>query len=261
MSTFFNYERAWDEYVSKEFETLSKAVLTAYKETLKEVDNIEQIGASGSVSGHTQELMELYDNIPASELAWAHEVVYYYGHLAYNKQGQTGGLYWKFQKLANMSLLNRKPRDPELLVKAKAKMKNALDKFNDHKEGTSYSNEELPGFLYKINPDMGKGLLKIYKVSDVNHKPDVFCIGTAHLNKSTGIYLDPNVAPCASCRQPYSNHTFDRVIVMQPIIGQDQNPETFLQDNRDAISDILNNIKQLCEAAGEKIDGFVFVKP
>lgn len=262
MSTEFNHKRAWKEYVQPEYLKLSKQVHEAFNALYDQVDSIYQVGASMTVTGYTPELMAMFDAIPFKDLAWAHEVVFYYGHLASGKEGQKAGAYWKFRNMASMSLINRRKTNStvmETLHQAKAKMENILKNFDDHEEGTDYNNDELPGYLLKLSPNLGKGILKIYKAVDINHKPDIFCIGNEHMRKSTGMYLDPNVAPCANCRQPYSAHTYDRVIALKPIVGSD--PDTFLKDNEDKVKAILTHIKELCEASKTRLDGFVFVKP
>ena len=148
----------------------------------------------------------------------------------------------------------------EALRLAKIKMEATLKNFHDHKEDTDYNNDELPGYLLGLSPNLGEGILEIYKAMDINHKPDIFCIDSEHIRKSTGMYLDPNVAPCANCSEPYSTHTYDRVLALKPIVnGSD--PDTFLKDNEDKVKAILTHIKELCEASKTRLDGFVFVKP
>jgi hypothetical protein len=213
------------------------------------------------VTGHSKELMEMFDAIPVEELAWAHEVVYYYGHLAYGKQCQDGGLYWKFQKLASMSLINRKPYEGELPHQTKIKMEKALEAFQDHEEGTIYSNEEVPGYLLSIAPDLGGGVVDIYKVKDVNHKPDIFCIGTRHFPKDGGMYIKPEQAPCCNCGQDYSAHTHDTVMLLKPIVKDGEDPDTILEKNKLAVQSVMKHIVELCKAENIKLDGFAFVRP
>jgi hypothetical protein len=261
MSKEFNYKRAWKEYVQPEYLKLSKEVHKTFNALYDEVDNISQVGASKTVTGYSPELMAMFDAIPSEDLAWAHEVVYYYGHLASGKEGQKAGANWKFQDMANMNLIKRKSGEAlESLRLAHIKMKKALKDFHDHKEDTEYGNDELPGYLLGLSPNIGEGILKIYKADNVNHKPDMFCIGPQHIDKSTGMYLDPNVAPCAHCKQPYSAHTSDRVLVFKPIINDGTDTDTFTKDNSDKIKSILKNVVELCVTNKIKIDGFVFIK-
>jgi hypothetical protein len=261
MSTEFNFKRAWDEVVKPVFQNLPAEVHKALNATRAEVDSIKQVGASKTVSGYSTDLMGMFDAIPTSILAWAAEVVYYYGHLAYGKQCLDGGLYWKFQDLASMSMIARKPYDGELIHQAEVKMKNLLEGFDDHEEGTEYGDDELPAYLLSISPKLGKGIVKIYKVDHVNHKPDVFCIGPRHFPKDGGMFIKPEQAPCCNCGQDYSAHTSDRVMFLQPIVDHGQDPDTFLKSKHIAIQGVLEHILELTKAASIKLDGFAFVKP
>lgn len=261
MSKEFNYKRAWDEYVKPEFEKLSSDIHKALNATRVEVETIHQIDASMQVRGQSKELTAMFDALPLKDLAWAHEVVYYYGHLASGKQCQESGLYWKFQDLASMSLINRKPYDGEVLHKTKVKMDVALKAFHDHVEGSSYSNEEVPEYLLSISPEIGKGVVDLYKVADVNHKPDVFCIGPRHFPKDGGMYIRPEQAPCCNCGQDYSTHTHDTVVVLKPIIKDGSDPDTFLKSNQTPLKEIMLHVSELCTAAKIRVDGFTFVRP
>lgn len=263
MSKEFNYKRAWDEYVKPEFEKLSKKIHQALEATRAEVEAIHQIDASMQVTGQSKELTAMFDALPGSQLAWAHEVIYYYGHFAYGKQCQDGGLYWKFQDLASMSLINRKPYDGELLHQTKIKMDRALEAFHDHEEGTEYSDDEVPEYLLSISPNIEEGIIKMYKVDHVNHKPDVFCIGNAHMRLSQGMYLDPTVAPCANanCGQDYSAHTSDRVMFLKPVVNAGDDVDAFFKDKKEAVQKVMKHILEICTAAKIKLDGFAFVRP
>ena len=261
MSKEFNYKRAWKEYVEPEFKKLSSQILKAYNETARQVESIQQIGATMQTSGQTPELMSLFDEISKEDLAWAHEVVYYYGHLASKGEGQTEGLYWKFQKLANMSLLNRKPYDGEVMVKAKGRMKQALETFHDHKDGTEYDDDEVVDRILSVSPNIGEDVIKMLKVKHVNHKPDVFCIGPKHFPKDGSMYIKPEQAPCCNCGQPYSEHTSDQVMFVQPEVKNDKDPKEFMKDNEEAIKRVLKNIADTCTIAKIKLDGFAFVHP
>jgi len=259
MSTEFNYKRVWDHQIKPLFEMLSPAIHKALIATALEVEAINQIGASMKVSGQSKELTAMFDAIPTDELAWAKEVVYYYGHLAYGKQCQECGLYWKFQKLASMSLIYRKPYEGEVIHEANVEMERTLNTFHDHKEGTEYDNEEVPAYLLSLSPKIERDLIKIYKVDYVNHKPDVFCIGPRHFPNDSGMYIKPEQAPCYSCGQDYSAHTYDRVMFIKPIVNDDEDPDTVLKNKQ--IPEILEHIVELCKASKIKLDGFAFVRP
>ena len=261
MSTEFNFKRAWDEYVKPEFEKLSPEIHKALIATALEVDTISQVDASGTVTGHSKELQAMFEAIPNSILARAAEVVYYYGHLAYGKQCQVGGLYWKFKALASMTMINRKPPDGEVIHQAKAKMEKALKDFHDHKEGTEYDDEELPAYLLSIAPDLEDSLIKIYKVDHVNHKPDMFCVGTSHFPEDGGMFIKPEQAPCCNCGQDYSAHTSDRAMFLKPVIKDGDDLDSFFKSHQEAIQKVLKHITELCTAAKIKLDGFAFIKP
>ena len=247
MSKEFNFARAWREYVKVEFEALYPKIKKAYDETLKVVHQLHQVNASHQLTGQSVHLTELYDKINAKTLAWASKVVYNYGHLSPEKTAQKGGLYWKFQILADESFFKRKERDSEIAYKAKIKMDQALKAFHDHKEGTEYENDEIPEYILSLSPDIGAGDISILKVDNVNHKPDVFCIGNNHMHRSKGMYLDPRVAPCCNCGQDYDSHTSDRVMFVKVF-------------NEDKLQEALLRIKNLLEEHKIMIDGFALVK-
>lgn len=260
MSTEFNYKRAWDEFIKPEFNKLSKQVLNAFKEVIKQTDNIEQ--DSNYVKGHTPELLAMFDAIPFAELAWASEVINNYGHFGYKKESaNTGGAHWKFQHLANMSLTHRKPYEGEIWNKAKAKMEQTLEAFHDHEEGTEYSNEEVPGYLKTLSKNLEGDILSILKVNNVNHKPDMFCIGPRHFPKDGSMYIKPEQAPCCNCGQPYSAHTSDRVMFVKPLAPAGTAAEDFVKKNEKKVKAVLEHITELCKASKIKLDGFAFVRP
>ena len=194
MSTEFNYQRAWKEYVKPEYDKLYPSIQAALDITSKNIDTLSQVGASHALSGVTPEITAAYDAIPTDVLATASQVVYYYGHLSSTKSLQSGGLYGKFQILADASLAKRTDAS-ELWHKAQATMKEALEQFDDHKEGTEYDDQEVPGYLLSKYPTLNNDVLQILRMDHVNHKPDVFCIGPKHMKQTTGINLYPNVAP------------------------------------------------------------------
>jgi len=247
MSKEFNYKRAWDEYVQPEYKKLCDTFqfTNLYHLVEKHVHELNQDGASNTLIGaKVPHIIAMFDCTPVEELAWASQVVYYYGHLASNKAAQEGGLYWKFEKLADASVINR--GGALELNHAKSKMDKALKAYYDHKEGTEYDDEEATEILAKVTADG----VSVLRVDHVNHKPDIFCIGPKHF-KSDSIYLDPNVAPCAHCGESYSSHTSDRVVFVKV-----HNP-----DDKVKIQGALVSLKDACEASTIKIDGFALVRP
>jgi hypothetical protein len=177
-------------------------------------------------------------------LAWAGEVVYYYGHLApMGHASQTDGLYWKFQMLAKTSVINR--GEASALKPAQQKMAEELKRFHDHKEGTEYDDTEAGEILAKVTVDG----VSVLRVDHVNHTPDIFCIGSKHF-KSDSIYLDPTVAPCANCGKPYSEHKSDRVAFVKVLAP----------DDKTKLQGALKSLLTSCETSGIKLDGFALVK-
>lgn len=247
MSKEFNNKRAWDEFINPEFKKLPKNVLKAVKATVREASAISQIGSSMQVRGQSAELTAMFDAISTEDLAWAHEVVHNLGHLASDKRYYKNGVYWKFQDLASMSLINRKPYDGEPLHHAKLKIEAKFNEFHDHVEGTKYDNEEIPEYIKSLAPNIGEDVLEILKVDNVNHKPDVFCIGPRHFPKDGGMYIKPEQAPCAHCKQDYSAHTYDTAMFVKVI-------------NEEKLGPALNSLKELCAEHKIKIDGFALVK-
>lgn len=260
MSIAFNYKRAWKEYVMPELFKLPKNVLDVVRATRSESNNINQTRGA-HVIGYSDKLMDMFNEIPTSVLAWAAEVVDYYGHFSPIKACYSKGFNWKFKYMASMSMIKRTPYEGEIIHMAKARMDSALNNFYDHEKGTPYNNDEIVDHLITLEPGLGKNLVQMYKVQDVNHKPDVFCIGSAHMAKSTGMYLDPNVADCAHCRQPYSAHTHDTVMFLKPMVNAGDDPDAFLKDNIKAIQEVMERIVELCKTASFNLSGFAFVRP
>ena len=257
MSKEFNYERAWKKYVKPEYDKLLPSISAALYITSKNIDTLSQVGANHELSGVTPEITAAYDAIPTDVLATASQVVYYYGHLSSTKSLQDGGLYWKFQILADASLANRADAS-EIWHKAQMTMKKALKQYDDHKEGTEYDDNEVPGYLLSQYPDLNNDLVSILNVQQVNHKPDVFCIGQRHMKLSQGMYLDPTVAPCAHCGQDYSAHTSDRAMFLK--VRSAVEPKDMDDENKKKLGEALCKIKDACAALNIKIDGFAMMK-
>ena len=254
MSREFNYKRAWKQYVVPRFKKLSPEVMEAYKATALVAGKLQQgPNASPYVQGEglTPKLQALFDAVPIKELANASETIYYYGHLSPEKTAQEHGLYWKFQSLCYMSLINREDQQKvgECRHQAKAMFRKALDRYNDHVKGTEYGDDEVIGKILSINKKLGEGIVQLVKVVRVNFSPDVFCIGLAHMRLSTGMFLDPNVAPCRSCGMPYADHTSQRAMVIRTL-SEDPAP----------VEEVLKEIKEACSSIGVAIDGFVTKK-
>jgi len=233
----FNYQRAWKEFVKPEFDKLSATIQGLLAQTRACVDSLAQNG--NGLVGQTPELVAAFDTVPVEELAWASKVIYYYGHLASNRECQEGGLCWKFEKLADASIINRQKVDcskplstPGLVAMhdSKSKMDEALEGFHDHKEGTEYDNDELPEFLTRLLPELAK-VVEILKADYVNHKPHPFCIGPRHFPKDGGMFINPRQAPCAmrDCNLSYEKHTSDRALFVKPLTENEPDIKTALQ--------------------------------
>ena len=211
MSTEFNYCRAWNEYNNPEFKRLmrNKFVKAAWKAVSAESNVIGQPHGT-AVVGESQAVRDAMDAVPAEILAKAEHIMYGYGHYAYKKitrKKLTHGENWKFQAMAAQSLI-RRPDTSELRHFAKLDNESMTDCFMEHKPGTDYDNEEVTALYASfVEPEF-----TMVKADNVNHRPDVFCIGNAHMRLSQGMFLDPNVAPCCNCGQPYSKHISDRVV-------------------------------------------------
>jgi hypothetical protein len=96
--------------------------------------------------------------------------------------------------------------------------------------------------------------LRLLKVEDVNHKPDVFCVGPKHVAHASdhccGMLGEETLRaiPCAHCRQPYAAHEHDTVLM--------------LQLTRDAAkAEVQAALKPLCEdMERDGLAGFAFVE-
>ena len=258
MSTFFNYERAWKEYIKPEFDKLYPHIQKAYDLTKSMIDTLFQVGASHDLSGQTKELTDAFDAIPIEHLIRASSIVYNYGHCAPDGTATEGGLYWKFQILADQSIIRRMGKgatEPPIAGGIKEQWHQSkieidtLDTFHDHEPGTEYDNEELPGYLKSLSPDIGDGILEIMRVDSVNHKPDVFCIGPKHFPKDGSMFIKPEQAPCCNCHEPYSAHTSERAMFVKTLI-----------EDKNKLGEALKKVLDICTKNGIKIDGFALVK-
>jgi hypothetical protein len=108
--------------------------------------------------------------------------------------------------------------------------------------------------------------VKVVQVTDVNHRlkdgiypkrggdrNGPFCIGIEHMGKSTGMYLDPRVAPCARTGNRYDDFTSDRVIVVSVPSREDGTVNSeYLQAAADALKSWIEALE---------IKGFLVTKP
>ena len=114
------------------------------------------------------------------------------------------------------------------------------------------SNEELESI---IKPLLEGSCLKLHSVTHVNYKPHPYMIGTPHLTKSSGIYLnieeaESKGAKCAhkNCNLSYKEHTSDRIGFVQTIKNCTN-------------EDVQKALLPIVEEIGEKIlDGLAFIE-
>jgi hypothetical protein len=276
MSKELNYSRCWNEYLKPEFEKMFGKIIrdkkclrlakstpnrkeyenlrSALNITLRHVHTMTQDGASHALNGVTEITKILFDKVPVEQLAIASQLVYYYGHFAPSKSAiQDGGAYWKFQILADRAVID-KGRSFDLAHDAQIAINAKIEEYNDHKEGTEYDNEEGAEILTALTKDISKTFLSIEKIDTVNHKPDMFCIGPQHLTGDS-IYLDPTVAPCAHCGQPYSAHTYDTAMFVKLLRDPKESKEV-----EDMIRYLLKKILDYAIEHRIKLDGFAMVK-
>lgn len=248
----FNYERAWEQFVHPEFTKLSPSIHILVDSVLQAAPDLKQVGASHWVEGPpglVETLIEQFNQVPIEELAWASKVVYYSGHLAPSKRAgslQESGMYWKFEILADQSLLKRGGN--EALHQAKAKMGKRLKSFHDHKIGSEYDNDELPALVRELLPEVAE-TVEVVKADNINYKPHPFVIGPRHSPKAGRMYIDPHQAGCAHCGLPYEDHTSERALFVRPKV--DHTTEIF----KNALKDIL----RVLEDNSIKIDGFALI--
>jgi hypothetical protein len=134
--------------------------------------------------------------------------------------------------------------------------------YMDHEPGTEYGSNELPA-LYESHV---AGVLNVLRVTPVNHKvayghngpsrhlgrvpnDHPFMIGPKHMEGSDMV-LDPTCAPCAACGMPYSNHTYDTAMMVQPARNL----------TKDELQAALVTLKDVNEEREDGIDGFGLVK-
>lgn len=248
----FNYKRAWEEHVRPEFTKLMPAVLTLVQSVAEAASSLEQVGASHHLQGEqVSSLVKQMDEIPLEELARASQVVYYFGHLAPDGQAQQGGTYWKFQILADKSILGRQGGS-KALDEAKREMDAKLKEFHDHKEGTEYADDELAELIQELLPEVSE-TVEVERAERVNFNPHPFVIGPKHFPEDGGMYIDPYKAPCAmkGCNLSYEEHTSERALFVRPKVD----PAT------GAFKDALKKILAVLEENSVKIDGFALLKP
>jgi len=259
MSSEFNFVRAQREWAYPRWLELSDAIKALYVRVQRECAGLSQNHSLGMDWPADGSLKAAFDAIPNDELIEAQDVIYYLGHwdAKENKDLQfprdkCGG-YWKFQKYARQSLVERPNRMTDKWPEFDC------EPWMDHVEGTEYSDSELPKLL---GPKMAAHF-KLVKVTRINHRLSSgcalkgnndrhpFCIGTPHFPKDDGMYIQPKQAPCCICGRDYDDHISDKVMVIKP-----------LRANVDKLNDEEAATLKAMEPdmVTYKIDGFVFTK-
>lgn len=251
----FNYTRAWAEAVHPAFLGLSQEIRDAYTHTTGEAGIIKQEGSSHQVTGASADLLKRFDALEPVSLAWAGKVCYYLGHLAIDRMWNDKGQGWKFEMMADQSLIKR--GFALQITSAETQMKELLKPYHEHKEGTTYDDEEVAELLKLEVGKTADFKSVVMSCCCVNFKPHPFCIGQSHFPKDGAMYLNPHQAGCEyqdnrhskKCGLPYEDHTHDRVVFIRP-----NDPE-----DKDAISADLLICKTIIEAHEIKVDGFALV--
>ena len=91
----------------------------------------------------------------------------------------------------------------------------------------------------------------VYPVNSHASPRGPFTIGRAHM-KGDSIYLDPNSAPCARTGNPYSDFTYDTVVLL---------PTSCLEDERlrEELKPVLKRLADISSLGGKPLfDGFAF---
>jgi len=207
----FNYKRAHDEWALPKFHALSFPLKTLYVDVIEAYKGTHQNKSLGM--DWLPGFEERFNAFDPEELAKAGHIIYGCGHWDYKGAGawprDDHGGYWKFELLVKQNLIARGYREYN-------KFKVPTGMFDDHKEGTGLSHDEIcDQFKPLVSPEFTAVL-----VTTVNHKPDIFCIGAKHMKNSPGMILDPTSAPCATCGRPYAEHTFDTVLVLRRTLDE-----------------------------------------
>ena len=101
---YFNYKKAWEEFVKPEFDRLLPRFAELYKMTEYLASEMRQVGATNQLENVRPELIEAFKNCSYKALlTYFGEIVFYYGHLSPCGTAQKDGLYWKFKDLVWMA--------------------------------------------------------------------------------------------------------------------------------------------------------------
>lgn len=260
MSREFNYKRAHREWAVPEFIKLGDDIKALYRRVQVEMAEACQNKSLGLDWPADGSLHAAFAAVDPAALAHAAEVIHALGHWDYRSpddvfpcQRDNIGGYWKFEKLAKQSLIDRG-------LQSLIKNGPDVEQFMDHKEGTDFDDDELKQILA---PCFAPELILV-RVTQVNwrlapsarpRKPiqgHPFVIGAAHFPKDGGMYINVHQAGCAECGCSYEEHLSDHVAVLKRASGSEEPKLTPAEHNR------LLGAKPLLEE--HKLDGVVFVK-
>jgi len=247
--TEFNFRRAHREWAVPQYNKLSDQIKQLYRDVIAEYDGVNQL-KNLDMPFLLTGFEERFANIAPDELGHAAYVIHCCGYWDDPKDENVAswprdshGAYWKFQRLANQTLCNR--GYSEFIVPESND--EVPDKFMDHVDGSTYDNDEVAAILAPITlPEF-----IVRAVRDVNHKPDMFVIGSKHFPKDGSGYLRPEQAPCYRCGRPYAEHTHETVLFLSRVDKPDEDAVTEAEQAK--LKEIVPELEKY------KLDGFVFV--
>lgn len=216
----FNYRRAWDEFAKPEFDKLMEVpeFKAAWDVTVKLAPSLRQTYHSTNrlrLTDQTDdaefpapvEFSALLKKLGEPDFKRAAYVAGNYGHWGYKSECKSlHGATWMFRIFCGY-----------LVDGIREVGDGVAEKFMDHKPGTSYSNDEIAGFLQDST------ILKLDKVISANFRVDglgtgeghPFVIGQRHVSHDGGMYIRPERASCCKCERPYAAHHHDEVLLIK----------------------------------------------
>lgn len=238
----FNYRRAHAEWALPGFSTLPQSIKDLYADVVFHYAEVHQNRKTLGLPW-LEGFEDRFDAMDPETLARAANVIYGCGHWDYPKNGagpwprDNHGGYWKFEILAKLSLSKRGFTEYKRYGLSEGA-------FMDHKEGTGLDNDELGGIFMALTlPEF-----ETVRVTTVNHRPDMFCIGPKHF---TDFGLDVKAAPCAVCGEAHDRHTSDKALIVRRL--------TCTETNLSMAEEVkLRLLKP--EMEFHKIDGIAFVR-
>lgn len=257
-----NYKRAWTEMIHPKYLELPEPIRLIFNQTTGESDNMGQAHKTLETIGASADLIAKFDTIEPEQLAIASEIIYWLGHLATDRIWNNKGQYWKFKSLAEQSLTKRNAW--EAMRGAKNQISDEIDRFKEHKAGSSYDDEEVAEIL---KSEVVLNCFTVDSCRAVNFKPHPFVIGPGHL-KGDSMYLDPNSHGCyyrgrdtasGTCGLPYSAHTHETVVFLRIITPIEAKPDGNFSLSDEMKAELVA-CKDILDKYKIKVDGFGFIK-